>query len=694
MPYRHLLASLVLGSLGSVLSLVPLAAETRTWTDSSGKHKIEADFKEIVEGQVKLERPDGKKVSLPLSKLCKDDQAYLKDLMKRRRSGDADEGSPFEEEMDESYDGETEEDDIPGIGGYRIGDRVEVRDGAKWSVGKVVGFEHKWKHIQVRLEETGAIKEAWEGDHWIRRYDARAAAKAASAVAGGGKRVKPRPGDWSGVNRVVDLGGDGSFEPDPAVESPAARPRSLTLGKSPGFFSQLLPAAFGPPANSFIAFGTAGQGEINDSNSTIEICDFNSGRVLQKVPGPRDLALTAVSPDGKRLATISASEPFKHGPVQIWNVQGKQLDYASGWEASQGDRVAFKWLCWIDDDHLMTLEDDVLTLWNVDGAEAVYLVSGDRLGVPTFSPGGNQFVIAASGRVSVHDVKSGDMLQNIPLDGRGHARSAAFSPSGKLLAVTAADEVIVYDATNGEKVTQAYAPGSGFPNRGVAWANEKQVLVGGTNLVDVGSQMAIWTYVHQASQVVPAADGRVWFTIVDQHQGRRALLPLKLPHAGVKPVSEGDLILKPGDAMGLELQVDDPAMAAEVEPQLKAAIEQAGFKFKQDAPAKLVARSGHGQSEEITYQDWGIKRTEHKMNVALREYEVKFVVNGEDVWKRLNVQRPPHIVRLQKDESVQQAVDREMQPNAGMLLGSLPSRVLPLQAAEARASQITINGLK
>ena len=691
MLHRHLLASLVIGCLWSLQSVSNLAAETRTWTDSSGKHKIEADFKEIVEGQVKLERPDGKKVSLPLAKLCKDDQAYLKDLMKRRRNGESEEESPFE---DEEMAGEDEGDDEPGIGGYRVGDRVEVKDHGKWAVGRVMGFDHASKYIQVKLEESGKIAEAWEGDFWIRRFDARAAAKAASAVAGGGKKVKARQGDWSSVNRVVDLGGGGSFTPDPAAAGDAARPRSITLSKSPGFFSELLPASFGPPRNPLLAFGTAGQGEINDANSTIEICDLYSGRVLQKVPGPRDLVLTAVSPNGKRLATISASEPFKHGPVQIWNVEGKKLEYSSGWEASQGDHVTFKWLCWIDDDHLMTVENDVLTMWNVDGAEAVYLVSGDQLGVPTFSPGGSQFVIAASGRVSVHDVKSGDMLQNIPLDGQGHARSAAFSPSGKLLAVTAASDVVVYDATTGEKVIQAYAPSSFFPNWGVAWVNEDQVLVGGMNLVDIGSQMTIWTYAHQASQVVPGAGGRVWFTIVDKHQGQRALLPLKLPHAGVKPVSEGDLVLKPGDEMGLELQIDDGAIAAEVEPKLKAAIEEAGFKFKPDAPNKLVARSGPGQSEEITYRDWGINRTESKMNVALREYEVKFVVNGEDVWKRLQVQRPPHIVRLQKDESVQQAVDREMKPNAAMLLGSLPSRVLPLKAAESRTSQISSYGLK
>ena len=698
MPHRHLLASFVVGSLWALHSVSNLAAETRTWTDSSGKFKIEADFQGIVEGQVKLERPNGKKVSLPLTKLCKDDQAYLKELMKRRRSGDAEEENPFEEEMesgDDSGDGASG-DDEPGIGGYRVGDRVEVREHGKWAVGKVIGFDYRSEHIQVRLDDSGTIAEAWEGDHWIRRFDARAAERAAEGVAGGGKPVKARKGDWSSVTRVVDLGGGGgAFKPDPASSAgEAPRSRGVTLSKSPGFFAKTLPAAFGPGGETCVAIGTAGGGEIDDPNSIIDICDLRAGRVMQTVAGLRNLLLAAASPSGKRVATVSEIETFQHGPVQVWDVEGKKLNFASAWQASQDDRPQLSWLCWVDEDHLMTLERSALTLWKVDGAEAVYLVGGDLLRPPVFSPGGKQFVMAGMNSLDVHDVKSGDMLLSIPLEGSWPTRSAAFSPSGKLLAVTSLANVTIFDATTGQQVQQIYAPAAGSSDLAVAWVNEGQVLVGGTNLIDVASQMAIWNYEHGAGQVAPGSGGRAWYLFADVHSGQRAMLPLKLPHAGVKPVSESELVLKPGDEMGLELQIDDPMIAAEAEPKLKADLEAAGFKFNPNANAKLVARSGPGESEEMNYQDWGIRRTNHTMNVTKREYELKFVVDGEEVWKRLQVQRPPHFVRLQKDESVQQAVDREMKPTAGLFGVGLPSRVLPLKAAESRTSQITINGLR
>ena len=53
------------------------AEEMRTWTDSTGKHKIEATFKEVANGKVTLVRKGGKEMEIELKKLSADDQAYV-----------------------------------------------------------------------------------------------------------------------------------------------------------------------------------------------------------------------------------------------------------------------------------------------------------------------------------------------------------------------------------------------------------------------------------------------------------------------------------------------------------------------------------------------------------------------------------------------------------------------------------------
>lgn len=58
----------------------PAEPQLRTWTDSTGKHKIEAKLLESAGGQVKLQRADGKLVTLPHEKLSTADQEYLRGL--------------------------------------------------------------------------------------------------------------------------------------------------------------------------------------------------------------------------------------------------------------------------------------------------------------------------------------------------------------------------------------------------------------------------------------------------------------------------------------------------------------------------------------------------------------------------------------------------------------------------------------
>ncbi|HEX5105699.1 MAG TPA: SHD1 domain-containing protein, partial [Pirellulaceae bacterium] len=55
------------------------AAETkrRTWTDSTGKFKIEASFSGKEGNDVLLTRADGKTIKLPLAKLSKEDQEHV-----------------------------------------------------------------------------------------------------------------------------------------------------------------------------------------------------------------------------------------------------------------------------------------------------------------------------------------------------------------------------------------------------------------------------------------------------------------------------------------------------------------------------------------------------------------------------------------------------------------------------------------
>jgi hypothetical protein len=54
----------------------------RTWTDITGKHKIEGEFVKLADGQVDIRREDGKLVRIPLEKLSEADQQHARKAVK------------------------------------------------------------------------------------------------------------------------------------------------------------------------------------------------------------------------------------------------------------------------------------------------------------------------------------------------------------------------------------------------------------------------------------------------------------------------------------------------------------------------------------------------------------------------------------------------------------------------------------
>lgn len=70
------LPAAVVASLVSLAAVV--AAEMRTWTDSSGKHQIEAELLSVEDGKALLRRADGKEISVALDQLSVEDRAYVR----------------------------------------------------------------------------------------------------------------------------------------------------------------------------------------------------------------------------------------------------------------------------------------------------------------------------------------------------------------------------------------------------------------------------------------------------------------------------------------------------------------------------------------------------------------------------------------------------------------------------------------
>ena len=84
MHFTHRFDRLIaLAVLAMLTSVVVAGGDIRTWSDATGKFKIEAKFMSQDKGKVTLEGKDGKRFEIEVGKLSAADQKHLAELGKK-----------------------------------------------------------------------------------------------------------------------------------------------------------------------------------------------------------------------------------------------------------------------------------------------------------------------------------------------------------------------------------------------------------------------------------------------------------------------------------------------------------------------------------------------------------------------------------------------------------------------------------
>lgn len=662
----------------------------RTWVDSTGKHKIRATFMELVGDKVRLRREDNRVIAFPLDKLSERDQEEAKRLSQGINLGDSDPDNPF---GNSSLDTEFAAAPVKREAGeYLKGDIVEVEDFGELKRGTVISADEHW--LKVMFDGEDDIDTVSRRSRSLRmiRADPNAVARSASG------QVLSKA-DFSSVEQVV-LGtqSSGSFTPDPGLDSAATgRLRAMRLGGKQGFFEDIESFTVSPNGEFALISRMGGSG-VHSKEARIQICNLGTGRVQEITDLPAGFKLTSMSPSGIRIAAVTEGKSHDKKTVDIYNLGSDGLSHAISWRPFKEEFFkGIEDLTWIDDDRLATVGRQTITVWDVESARAIYTLTLNGMSSGALSPGLNQFAIADSKAVYILDAATGEPLQQVALpQGRRH-RALAFDPSGKLLAGLDGNQVDLMNLETGEVFDTLYVPDSGST---IAWTDDEHLLLGGGNLVHVPSQMTVWKYKHSASKTAHAA-GINWYLLGAGNT--EVLLPLRLPHVGVKAISDDEVVLKSGEAVSLEFELTDNlssgarSIRQEVKEKLKSDLEEAGYVVGENAPAVLVARTEPGERREMLYEDFhaGLRRTKpDKVSVSERVYTLELQIDGQVVWQRRRTQGPPHMLHMKQGENTNQAVQRVMEPSAGYFGKGIPGRIIPTDKMSQRTSEISATGIR
>jgi formylglycine-generating enzyme required for sulfatase activity len=81
--------TLVLSSSAVSFGAEPSAHQLRTWTDSTGKHSIQAEFVDLKDGKVRLRKQDGTEIAIAIDKLSDADRKFVRQQSKGRAASGA-----------------------------------------------------------------------------------------------------------------------------------------------------------------------------------------------------------------------------------------------------------------------------------------------------------------------------------------------------------------------------------------------------------------------------------------------------------------------------------------------------------------------------------------------------------------------------------------------------------------------------
>jgi WD40 repeat protein len=217
------------------------------------------------------------------------------------------------------------------------------------------------------------------------------------------------------------------------------------LGNVTGFFqtkddNPRLVSLFSPDGKKILTEGP---------NSTVQIWDIETGKVIQKLEGhARGGASAVFSPDGKKIISAGSDNT-----ARIWDAEtGKMLHTLTG--ERPVNSVAFS----PDGKKVITGDDtggrDVPTrIWNAETGERLHVLENHIHGVgfTVFAPDGKTVATAGHGNTArVWNVDTGAMVHELEYDGWLH--SLEFSSDGKKIMVASNGDAWIWDTESGKEL--------------------------------------------------------------------------------------------------------------------------------------------------------------------------------------------------------------------------------------------------
>ena len=614
-----------------------LAQEMRTWTDATGKFKVQAKFVEMTDGKVTLERADGKRVVVPLTKLSEADRKYVAQL--------GGEENPFEEAAPAK----------PMV-------RKKMPAAEEEAEGEEAEGPGEPKTVTPRWAQVQQLFPAPTDAQW------KLSITPAEATSGTRSRALPIPPKTDFFEKTTAL-----------VINPACQRAVIGYLWEKG----------GPRSEgrTRIVLCDLASGKVLGSGTA----------PLKMVPLALDDAGTKVLMRRHEFG-FGNQDRLEIWKLTRSGIQ-RVLQWIPHDDATGGERDV-KWAAFAGPEKLLTQGGGKLTVWNAATAQPLCWVKTQGGCIPGLSPDRKYVAFATDHEVGILDLEADGVaaFQAAPGE-RLHFPVFAFTPKGTRLVCAAFDRLYVWDTATGSLAGEILLAGTNVVvGEHLVCPGENYALVGKTLLVDLATQAKVWTY--EGHEEVDLLGNVCWFVVSRPDAGALvpATLPhagakQRIHQAMAAP---DFFVLKPGVTVRINVSgLTDPAEREKVAAVLREKLLANGCLVGETGSVELVATTEAGKQREVGYHTFGQIGT-RIYNVQEYVSRLKLVWQGQTAWE-VSGTNVPGFVQLKEGETLQEVLRRHERPNyAWFAHVELPKMVQKPSASGGTlgSSQVTAAGIQ
>jgi WD40 repeat protein len=460
-------------------------------------------------------------------------------------------------------------------------------------------------------------------------------------------------------------------------------------------------------------------GDVHQTKAMfLEVVDIQKQHAGGLIALPETTKVLDVDPNSNLVMYCPANfGSGDNGVLSIARIEGGKLVPMQQWEPYADEDfkpsrdIDKAWF--LTDNRVMTINGHgkMLTVWDVSKSKAIFNipVAVSFALELSLSPDRQVMAVIMKEGIALIDLAAGRHVATIPTTGR-HYRKVAIRGDNTALAGLSDEGVTVWNLIDGKVTSEFYGTASGW-NAGLQWADNYYLLADGRYLFDVDRRILLWEYRDPPGVGVTAKQQNGRLNVVANPQGEQGkftLISFAVPHSAVAelasrlPAPEALLVVKPGDKVAIEVDIDPSVSLAEevqkyvsartgkidgkkekvvvlnpngaqndvVRQMLASALEEAGLKVvdHSDLVVKAVCKPQPTQTICVNVDGRFPPRPEdfQERTVTPHASYLEMSLKGEVLWKRGFIAQPNMVIWIEKGETLDKALERLTKPNASL----------------------------